>query len=348
MKVIYALFYTVFASAFSQLFAQEIKDYFEVTYEGAELPVYVRGNHSERRMILFVQGGPGETAIDFARSDYPRWRATLEEEVAIAYYDQRGLNLSVGEIDSSMISYKQYGRDLIAIAKALKNRYDTDLYVLGHSAGGRIILQGLSDQVEDSRIFSGAILLNTPVTTGYSEERYTKIRPLYLRNLAKEMIEKGEDVLYWEKAHAWIVQQDSLSTPEDSKLWHEYVDQAFTPVKRKITPGMVVRTVFSRPYSPVRYLNRKDNQYVSDLLWADLEGIQFEEFILNVRIPVLWITGRFDSLAPPEELEIARKFLPSAQYVILPDAAHESFLDQPQMFLESVLRFLVKRPVVGK
>lgn len=58
--------------------AQSVKDFFYAEAESYEFPVFVRGNLDSKKLILFVQGGPGETAIDFARSDYPRWKNTGE------------------------------------------------------------------------------------------------------------------------------------------------------------------------------------------------------------------------------------------------------------------------------
>ena len=103
--------------AYNLSIAQTVKDFFYAEKESKELPVFVRGNIDNNIIVVFVQGGPGETAIDFGRSDYPKWENTLEEKIAVAYYDQRGLNQKVKAIDSTKINYKQYSKDLIKIIK---------------------------------------------------------------------------------------------------------------------------------------------------------------------------------------------------------------------------------------
>ena len=73
------------------LSAQSVKDFFYVEKEKKELPVLVKGNLAKKTILLYVSGSYGDNSIDFARADYPNWKNTLEKEVAIAYYDKRGL-----------------------------------------------------------------------------------------------------------------------------------------------------------------------------------------------------------------------------------------------------------------
>lgn len=255
----------VLAICYSPARGQQIKDYVQVEIAGAKLPVLLRGNLDQRKILLFVQGGPGETAIDFARADYPKWKHTLEKKVAIAYYDQRGLNKRIKKIDTTAITFQQYGDDLIALAKFLKQEYRAEIYLLGHSAGGRFILHCLHDHPDQQKLLSGAIVANTPMTNDYTQARYTHYRPLYLKNLAMEQIEKGQAVEKWQEAHDWMEEVDSIHTPELSQKWNQYVDSAFEPHKRKTTLGMALKVLFSRPYHPLRYAYRKDNEWVSDL-----------------------------------------------------------------------------------
>jgi hypothetical protein len=82
MKSLAVLFFFILCFSVQ---AQQVKEFSYQEAEDYEFPVYVRGNLDSNNLILFVQGGPGETAIDFGRSDYPRWKNTLEKEFAIAY-----------------------------------------------------------------------------------------------------------------------------------------------------------------------------------------------------------------------------------------------------------------------
>lgn len=320
-------------------FAQE-KDYLKFDYEEYIFPILVRGNLSSGKLVVFVQGGPGETAIDFARSDYPGWKKTLEREVAIAYYDQRGHHLPVKKMETDQINHDQYSRDLIAISKMLKEKYDVEIYLMGHSAGGYMVLHTLQYFTEASSFIAGAIAVNTPITSDHSPIRYQYYRPLYLKHLAEEKIASKDRSEFWQKELDWINSIDSITTREGAIRWNRTVEQAFEPKKRKLTVGMAMKVVFSRPYNPVSYLNRRDNEHINDLLWQERKQFSDFENLAAIQGEVLLLTGRYDDVVPPEEMQAARRFIENAQLVILPDAGHESFLDQPDLFNQAILNFI--------
>lgn len=331
----------------SGAFCQQVKDFYYVEPETKNLPVFIRGNLGQNKILLYVQGGDADNGVDFGRSDYPRWKNTLEEEVAIAYFDQRGLNRDVKKIDTAKINATQVLNDIITIAKFLKKKYDVDIYLFGHSNGGRKVLECLAYFPEKTSFINAGIAFNTPITTDFSPKRYNHYRPLYLKNLAQEFIAKGKNSGYWKEAYEWMVQTGSLSTREASKQWNAYVDSAYPSSKRKIGLGMVFKTIFARPYNPIKYLNNKDNQFIGDRLWyaqKDLwdtkQQTTMSELLPNIQQPVLLMTGRYDAIATPEEQEDAHKLIKNSELVIISDCTHESFLDQPKLFKEALLNYL--------
>ncbi len=320
--------------------AQTVKDFYFVEPESKNLPVFIRGNLSSNKILLFVQGGSAENGIDFGRSDYPNWKNSLETKVAIAYFDQRGLNKPVKKIDSTKINSTQSLKDIIAIAQSLKERYNAEIYLFGHSNGGKKVLDCLALLTQDSKIIKAGIAFNTPITTDFSTERNTHYRPLYLKNLATEFLEKKIDTTYWKEALDWMTKTDSIHDRESSKQWNIYVDAAFNPTKRNITVGMVLRVMFSRPYNPIKYLNNKDNEYVDDILWEAQRGFNRWELLSKINHPILLLTGRFDPIATLEEQEEAHRLITNSELIILSDCTHESFIDQPKLFDDAVLKYI--------
>ena len=327
--------------------AQKIKDFYYVEPETKNLPVFIRGNLEHKKILLFVQGGNADNGIDFGRSDYPNWKKTLETKIAIAYFDQRGLNRSVKKIDTSKINATQVLRDIITIARSLKDRYNSEIYLFGHSAGGVKVLECLANFSKATSFIKGGIAFNTPITTDFSPERYNYYRPLYLKNLATEFISQGKDKTYWEGAYKWMVETDSISSIESSKQWNLYVDRAFQPTKRNIGIGMVFRTIFSRPYNPIKYLKNKDNKFIADKLWYTEKALWDKEEqttlwsgLPNSKHPVLLLTGRYDAIAKQKEKTEAHKLIENSELIILQNCAHESFLDQPEEFNKSIINFL--------
>jgi pimeloyl-ACP methyl ester carboxylesterase len=345
MKKTIVLILLLMASQLSK--AQKVKDFYYVEPGTKNLPVFIRGDLESNKILLYIQGGGAENGIDFGRSDYPKWEKTLETKVAIAYYDQRGLSRSPIKIDTSKINKKQISKDIIAIAKSLKDKYDTDIYLFGHSFGGVKVLECLANYPEETSFIKSGIVFNAPMTTDFLPKRYNYYRPLYLKNLAKEFIEQNKDKVFWQEAYDWMEQKDSISTIEDSRKCNYYVDSALEVKKRKVGIGMVFNTIFARPYNPIKYLNNKDNKLISDKLWFAEKALwdagkqtTLWELLSKIERPILLLTGRYDAIAVPEEQIEADKLLKDSRLVILPNCTHESFLAQPKLFNESILCFL--------
>jgi pimeloyl-ACP methyl ester carboxylesterase len=324
--------------------AQTVKDFFYVDKVEKELPVMVRGSLDNNTILLYVSGSYGDNAIDFGRSDYPGWENTLEKKTAIAYYDKRGLNKRVSRIDTAQINWNQNSRDIYKIADFLKNKYVAKIFLMGHSAGGMLVYEYLSTFNEQSNsIIEGAIILNTPFTNDSSPKRYSYYRPLFLKNIAQEYMEKAIDTSKWQTAYNWMVNTESINSRERSKIWNDYVESAFEPVNRKITLAMAVKVIFTKPYSPIKYLNNKDNDLIGDLLWEQKQNISDEEFSIKlsqINHRVLVITGRYDAIAIPEEMEPIRRLLKDTKVIVFPDCGHESYLDQPERLNEAILEFI--------
>ncbi|NQZ78490.1 MAG: alpha/beta hydrolase [Ekhidna sp.] len=326
------------------LSSQTVKDFFYVEKESRELPMLVRGNLKNKIILLYVSGSYGDNAIDFARSDYPRWKNTLEKEVAIAYYDKRGLNKRLKKIDTTQISWDQNSKDLLSIIRFLKKQYKSKIYLMGHSAGGMLVLYHLSMyNALDNNPIEGAIMINTPFTTDSSPERYSQYRPQYLKNIAQDFIQKDINREKWQEALNWMTQTDSIHSLETSRTWNRYVDEAHAPQKRPIGPGMALRVVFSRPYCPFKILNNKDNDLVGDLLWAQKQQIrdkQFSQQLSRINHRTLVITGQYDPIAVPEELVPIKSALSEAETLVLPNCGHEAYLDQPELLNDAILKFI--------
>ena len=113
-------------------FGQEVNDFYWLEKKPKELPVRVRGNLSTGKILLFIQGGLGEHGIDFATIDYWGLKKTLEPNIAIAYYDQRGLHKPKRKLKKEQITLKQYSKDIQSLILSLKKRYDADIWLMGH------------------------------------------------------------------------------------------------------------------------------------------------------------------------------------------------------------------------
>ena len=66
------------------------------------------------------------------------------------------------------------------------------------------------------------------------------------------------------------------------------------------------------------------------------------EDLKKITAPTLIITGELDKLTPISSGEKMHSLIPNSKFVILKNAGHFSFVDQPQKFAEAIIRFILK------
>ena len=60
----------------------------------------------------------------------------------------------------------------------------------------------------------------------------------------------------------------------------------------------------------------------------------------NLQVPILFIVGEEDQIAPPPVLEAAAKTIPGARLTRVPEAGHSVYFEQPDIFNFEVSRFI--------
>lgn len=76
---------------------------------------------------------------------------------------------------------------------------------------------------------------------------------------------------------------------------------------------------------------------------AQLEAVlawESHDRLGDLRVPTLVIHGENDRLIPPENGRVLAERIPGARLVVLPNASHLFFTDQPQATVDAVVRFV--------
>jgi 3-oxoadipate enol-lactonase len=71
-----------------------------------------------------------------------------------------------------------------------------------------------------------------------------------------------------------------------------------------------------------------------------IAGLDTLEKLRGLRTPCLVMVGEQDMGTPPAMSELIHQHWPASSYVVLPNAAHISNIEQAQMFTDAVLKFL--------
>jgi pimeloyl-ACP methyl ester carboxylesterase len=336
--------------------SSEATNYFHVKNSDYPIPVLVRGNTASRKIILYIQGGPGYSSLDFAKVDYPGWKGTLEKDFAVAYYDQRGTGNKQGNFELGDNALNTWVNDLHAVASFLKAAYRADVIMMGHSFGGNLMYRymiakgsnGAADQY---------ISLNAPVTTDNDDDQDRwRLRREFLENTANLEISRNSRVSKWNQVKEWlaktpvIYKTNSKNPYELMDQWNRYVEELVYVDYQEKKPRIkdYFNVIFFSNYNPMAHLVN------SGFTWDVADRISEEarkEPITN-RLgeidhqSLLMITGRYDDICPPEELEFAYNKVSSSkkEMSIIDYAGHDSYVHQSFRFRDLVKQFITQHP----
>ena len=320
--------------------ATDTDDFHYLLVEEAYLPIRVRGNTASGKILLFVQGGPGGSAIDFAEIDYPEWGNTLEAEYAVAYYDQRGTGNGQGTYDAESISFAQYIEDIDQIVRFLAEKYPgTELYLMGHSFGGYLTMRYMLDRGDDSPV-AKYINLNGTASSDADPERWV-FRRDWLLTIARERIAANDESNYWTEVETYLLDHPVLDTLDEWRFWNQTVEEKIYPNYEDppITAGDAVDVLFTSPYNFFNtYLGYGHLDEVEQRLFDEWKAFRLVERLDEITGPLLILTGRYDDGTPPEEVQFIFDEISSIdkEMVVLPEAGHYSFYHQPELFMEAI------------
>jgi len=346
-KLILILIPALFLYSCSQEDEEKVNDFFHAEVEGTQIPILVKGNVSSNKIILFANGGPGLTAIDVGLTNLAKWEENIETEYAMAFFDQRGTGNTYAPIDTSTITLKQFSDDMYAVIKVIKHHYpDARVYLMAHSFGGLSAADYLLN-AEYKAELAGWICVNGHLVPKPSES--WKYRRTWLAHIAQVEIDKGNDIAKWEECQAWLEKTPVIETDEQKDQWRDYVGDSETGIVKdadaSIPTGRVLKILFASNYNLFP-------AYMSDNWLVVLKTIQrhylqenYLEKIEGIDIPSLLIWGEYDDLVPFQIGEEAHDILKAhgqSELVIMKDAGHEPFLNDPEGYARIVKDWVEK------
>lgn len=320
--------------------------FFHVQINKADIPVWIKGNTASQKFIIYINGGPGLTSIDVARADMFNWSNSLESDFAMVYYDQRGCGNAQGNFTEQDININQYLLDLDGIIQVINDKYfNPEIYLMGHSFGSFIGAKYLLQQEFQNKIqgwisIDGAYNFDYDLTWSYRRE--------FLRSVAMEQINLGQDDAHWQNALTWTDENIAIITKEQKEKWREFIGYPGGKILPDESVGLNLHQYlsigFNSSYNTFpAYMSNNLNR-VNDLLNAEVEGINLINSVHNIKIPSLFIWGKYDDLIPPQEGKEVFKNLGTLDlyktFVELENSSHEPFISSPNEFYKAIKEFM--------
>lgn len=302
-----------------------------------DLPVLIRGNRASNTAIIFMHGGPCESAQFYAsRASFE----SLEEHYTIIYWDQRNAGNTQGNetpLPSASQMLEQYSNDLDDVITLVDYLYDFDsIFLMGHSWGGMLGNYYLaSDPTRQSR-------LNGWISIAGLHDAVSNIanQKAIIQNHAAA----NSDDPYWMEAVVWLeTNPDVALTMDTFTRFFEYLTA--TAVDAPSASPDLNTLIEMSLFSPLSILQLYSN--ISARPFTVIQSmieIDFSDQMFQITIPAQIIGGRYDLNVPVQQAEEAYTLVgtpPSdKRLVILEESDHSPMFCEPQSFADAVISFV--------
>ncbi len=276
-----------------------------------------------------VHGGPGASLLPFAREIARTTR--LEDDFALAYWEQRGTGRSRGRLRERDLTLDQIVADCVAVAETIRDRFGRPQVLIGHSWGSAV---GLLAAVRRPDLFAAFLGVGQVVCVAEGERisyewACARARQSGDRAGLRELRRIGPPP----HDHRGMLRERAVLAAHGG-VWHGHGAWA-------LAVGDVWRALRTPEYTLLDLARQVADPFFSlRALVAEKYTIDLFEQAPRVEIPAWFIAGAHDWTTPSVLVEryVAALDAPrGTRLVRFERSAHLPFLEEPQAF-EAVVR----------
>ena len=269
---------------------------FNVSTEGAVLPVQVVGDPS-LGLAVFVEGGPGGASHARRQIGDGAWADTVEQRMAVAYYDQRGTGNTWGDNGDLDEPLGQHSRDLVAVVDALRSQTDApEIWLISHSYGGFLCTLTLAETPD---------LVDAWVSVAGSHNERAQdtldARVVLLRKVAQAQVDAGDSDSFWEESLEFLAENPEIqleSAEEEALFTHlRGLHDRLVGVPEGVGIGDALELLLASRYNALDGLTRSSP--TSAALSLAMEEQDLTPMLQDLELPMLHVTGDYDIQVPP-------------------------------------------------
>jgi proline iminopeptidase len=260
--------------------------------------------------LLILHGGPGSHSCRLSGL------AALADERPVVFYDQLGSGRSERPEDKSLWQIERFVAELAAVRSALDLQR---VHILGHSWGSTLAAEYLLTRQPagvESVTFVGP-LLSTPRWIADAERLRATLPDYVQRVLARH-------------EQAGTTDSDEYKTASEIFYDRYLLLRKPVPYIADCDGSVFGESVYHAMWGPSEFYST-----------GNLRDYDRTARLGELRLPVLFLTGRYDE-ATPETVADFHRLVPGSEFVVLENSAHMSMLDEPEKFMSVVRSFLRK------
>lgn len=301
-----------------------------ITLNGVKQWLIIRGQDIEKPVLLFLSGGPGSS--EAAR--VLRFNQALEKEFVVVIWEQRGCGKSYPSIHpKSDLTVEQYTDDIIVLSEHLQKRFEeTKIYLVGHSWGSIIGVRAAQQRPDLYHAYIGTAQM---VNVLESDQIIYDKMVAYARQTGDskylQSLEKQGPPPYGGKNP--IIPYANLLSRE-----YQVFETRATTNQDYLNNGDLLMLMFRQPeYGWLdRIYNLLGLKNTFNVVYPQLQDIDFREDAASLALPVYLISGRNDSNAPTwlTEEYYNRLEAPAKQLIYFEDSGHGMIWQEADRFYD--------------
>ncbi|MAT97844.1 MAG: alpha/beta hydrolase [Anaerolineaceae bacterium] len=283
--------------------------------------ISLRGQDTNKPVLLFLAGGPGGTQLAATR----KMLGGLEEHFVVVNWEQPGAGKSYRAADFSSLTPEQYIADGHELTLYLLERFDEEkIYIMGESWGTLLGLWLVQDHPERYHAFAGIAQMVAFLETD-----------TYDYNLALEIAEERGDTNTI----------DALRQQGPPPYYGDGVALKVTRYVMYLSQYMMQNPAITGPGydtfgdigAPEYGLYDKVNYFwgllrTMETLWPQLWDVDMRQQVPQVDVPVYFMEGRHDVNAPPELAEdyLQKLDAPHKELIWFEHSGHSPWVDEAE------------------
>lgn len=305
----------------------------KLSIKGSEQWVLVRGYSQNTPLLIHAQAGPGLPIIPEARVLGRMLK--LEQHFLVAYWDQRGCGKSYSKkTDPETISLEQLSEDLIALTKQLLSKYQKGkAVVVGYSVGATLGLIAATKAPEIfDRLFLAGMDIDISTANRYAFE--------FVKSKAKQL---NKNKLYKE---AVVLSKTPVTNAQSfqkrARLLTDLGGIRRNTSYNKLLVSSILNMISCKEYSLSDIPKTiKGMEFCQNALLEEMDTLNLFEKVEGVGIPVCFIQGTFDGIAPYQTAQKYFEFLDAKEktFIEFDSSAHMPHYDEPEKFTRIIIEF---------
>ena len=264
-------------------------------------------------LVVYVHGGPGSNFRGSGTDMDPLARGRT-----LVMYDQRGSGRSEVVTDASLLTVQHHVQDLDAVRRTFGAER---MMLVGLSWGSGLAVLYAAEHPE--RVSRLVLVSPMPISKTLLEERRVALTALMGPEAAA-------------RQRAIRERLPAAGDEETIALCREASDITFRPYLARPTAEKLRHAQARCDIPPAAIRNRP---LVETATFASLGAWDFRPLLARLSMPALVVEGERTNVPLAATREWVRA-LPNARLVLIPDAGHEMFVDQPRRFLQAAEAFL--------